>query len=299
MSIGASAPADDIGFEAHRRRLFGAAYRILGSVQDAEDVVQDAWLAWRAADRAQVRDARAYLVRVVAHRALDLGTSAARRRETYVGPWLPEPLLASLDAPDDHPARDGTLRLGLVVLLSRLTPLERTVFVLREAFELPYDEVAHAVGSSPAACRKLMQRARARLAEEGLGELGPADAGRTAAALQAFGHATDRGDVQALVALLAERAVLVTDGGGRERAALRPIVGPERVAAFFVGLRRRYGQAALAVRPVWLNGQGGVVVWAEGEAPSVIAVELGDGGRIAGVYSWRNPDKLGHLPELR
>jgi RNA polymerase sigma-70 factor (ECF subfamily) len=278
-------------FTASRRLLFTVAYQMLGSVTDAEDTVQDAWLRWSAADRADVADPRAWLVRTTTRLALDRLTSARARRETYVGPWLPEPLLTgSAGDPADEAVLGEQVSLALLVVLESLSPAERAVFVLREAFGLPTAEVAAALGRSEAAVRQLAHRAREHVA---------ARRPRSTAGRQEHREVTERflaaclgGDVDALVAALAPGAVLVTDGGGRAKAALRPITGADKVARFLAAVTS--GGASLPGLRMGLaevNGLPGVAAWTD--AGPFVAVSLGVAdGLVQQVLVVLNPDKL-------
>jgi RNA polymerase sigma-70 factor (TIGR02957 family) len=289
-------------FDGHRRLLFSVAYRMLGSVADAEDVVQDAWLRWSAADRGQVADPRAYLVRIVSRLALDRLDSARSRRESYVGPWLPEPLMtgaapvAAADPPPDP--TDATelgeeVSLALLVVLETLSPAERAVFVLREVFGLPAAEVAGVLGRSEAAVRQTAHRAREHV-QARRPRFEPDPAARREVT-ERFLAACAGGDVDALLAALAPDVVLISDGGGRAKAALRPISGADKVSRFLVGIAAQ-GSAlpGLRVEVVELNGAPGIAVWADGE-PFLAASLVLAGERIEQVLLVRNPDKLAGL----
>ncbi len=276
-------------FEGERPRLLRLAYQMLGSISDAEDIVQDAYLRWSSADRTGVAQPPAYLTRIVSRLCLDQLKSARARRETYVGPWLPEPVV-------DHPAlspeagSDGGLDLsvGLLLALERLSPLERAAFLLHDVFEVEFAEIGAILDRTAAACRQLALRARAHI-----------DAGRRRFAVSreageriahAFRAAVSAGDAAALGRLLAEDAMLMTDGGGRRPAALNTVHGGMRVARFFAGLSRKGWLAhPFAVR--WINGHPGYVTVEADGLPQTTALEIA-GGRIAAVYIMRNPDKL-------
>lgn len=289
-------------FDRHRGLLFSVAYQMLGSVADAEDVVQDTWLRWSAADRGEVADARAYLVRIATHLALDRLGSARARRESYVGPWLPEPLLTGTDpvatapAPADPVAAAEVgeqVSLALLVVLETLSPAERAVFVLREVFGLPAAEVATTLGRSESAVRQMAHRAR----EHVQARRPRFDTDRRAqfAVTERFFAACAGGDVGELLAVLAPDVVLVSDGGGRVKAALRPITGAEKVARFALGVAAQGLElAGLRIEVAEVNGGPGVVAWVGGEpllAMSLVVV----GGRIEQVLLVRNPDKLAGL----
>jgi RNA polymerase sigma-70 factor (ECF subfamily) len=281
-------------FDAHRRLLFTVAYRMLGSVADAEDTVQDAWLRWSAAGRDDVADPRAWLVRTTTRLALDRLGSARARRETYVGPWLPEPLLT--DAAGD-PADDAVLgeevSLALLVVLETLSPAERAVFVLREVFGVPAGEVAAALGRSEAAVRQLAHRAREHVA---------ARRPRSVAGRQELREVTERflaacvgGDVDALLAALAPGAVLVTDGGGRAKAALRPITGADKVARFLTAVVGGGAASAdLRMDLAEVNGQPGVAAWSDAGPIAAVSLVVAD-GLVQQVLVVLNPDKLSGL----
>ncbi len=282
-------------FEAHRAHLLGLGYRMLGSVGDAEDAVQEAWLRFRRADRAAVREPRAFLSRIVARLCLDAMRAARTRREAYVGPWLPDPVLE----PEALPA--GTagefaadLSAGLMLALERLSPLERAAFLLHDVFDIGFDEVAATLGRSEAACRQLAARARAHVrAARPRFEL-PADGG--AAILEAFAEAAASGDARRLAALLAEDVELHTDGGGHRRAALRVIVGRDRVARGVAGILRKFAEPVLETRPVRIGGLPGMLTRFAGGGLQTTALQVTD-GRIGAIYVVRNPEKLRHLAD--
>ncbi len=288
-------------FAAHRRLLFGVAYQMLGSVADAEDAVQDAWLRWSAADRDDVADPRAWLVRTTTRLALDRLTSARARRESYVGPWLPEPLLTTSGEEAPDPADEAVLgeqvSLALLVVLESLSPAERAVFVLREVFGLPGGEVARALGRSEAAVRQLGHRAREHVA---------ARRPRFDADRQAHREVTERflaaclgGDLGALLAALAPGAVLVTDGGGRTKAALRPITGADKVARFLAAVA---GEGAslpgLRLELAEVNGLPGVAAWTDAGPFVGMSLVVAD-GLVQQVLVVLNPDKLSGLGPVR
>ena len=290
-------------FEQYRRLLFTVAYQMLGSVADAEDVVQDAWLRWSATDRADVADPRAYLVRITSRLALDRLGSARSRRESYVGPWLPEPLLtggtqvggaAPPPDPDDAAALGEQVSLALLVVLETLSPAERAVFVLREVFGLPAAEVAAILGRSEAAVRQTAHRARAHV--QARQPRFDTDRATQRLATERFLAACAGGDVEALLAALAPDVVLVTDGGGRAKAALRPIVGAEKVARFLLATTAQ-GLAipGLHVEVAEVNGAPGVVAWAGGAPYMTVSLVLVD-GLVDQVLVVRNPEKLTGLP---
>lgn len=277
-------------FEEQRPHLTRVAYSILGSVGEAEDVVQDAWLRLQRADAAEVADLRAWLTTVVGRQALDVLGSARRRRESYVGEWLPEPLV---EQPGDNETLDEKVTTALLVVLERLSPAERTAFLLHDVFELPFEEVAATVGRSPAAVRQLAARARRRV--EGGTPRFPASPEEQERVAVAFGLAWQEGDLEQLLALLDPDVVLRSDGGGRVPAARGPLLGAERVARVLVGLTRATARAGRGVSGglVAINGALGLLV-DDGQVRSVVALTV-DGGRIVAVDIVRNPEKLRHV----
>ena len=237
-------------FVAYRNLLFTVAYEMLGSAADAEDVLQETWLRWAGVDLGAVRDQRAYLVRITTRQALDRLRTLRRRKESYVGPWLPEPLLTAPDVAEDVELAES-VSMAMLLVLETLTPTERAVFVLREVFDLEYDEIAEAVGKTPAAVRQVAHRARAHVAARlPRGGVSPAE---TRGALQAFQRAIETGDLQNLLDMLAPDVVLLSDGGGVVQAVVRPIVGADRVGRLLAGGLPRVGGMA-SVEPVQING---------------------------------------------
>lgn len=276
-------------FMAHRNLLFTVAYEMLGSAADAEDVLQEAWLRWTGVDLGAVREPRAYLVRITTRQALSRLRTLGRRKESYVGPWLPEPLLTTPDVAEDVGLADS-VSMAMLLVLETLTPTERAVFVLREVFDLPYDEIAQAVGKSPAAVRQIAHRARAHVAARR--PRGDVSATETRNALEAFQQAIATGDLQSMLDILAPDVVFLGDGGGIKEAALQSIVGADRVAPLATGLRR-FGAAA-SLQPAQINGCPALVLRLGGEIDTVIAVRI-DGGLITGLYAVRNPEKLSRV----
>lgn len=280
-------------FDDHRRLLFSVAYRILGSASDAEDAVQDAWLKWSAADRTQVADARAYLVRIVTNVAMDQLRSARTRRETYVGPWLPEPILTSGNTADDGITADS-VSMALLVVLETLSPLERAVFVLKEAFGFSYVEIAAAVERSEQAVRQAAHRAREHV-QARRPRFRP---GRTEQRqiTERFLAAATGGDINTLMQLLAPDVTLWTDGGGKVRQATRPVIGADRVSAWFAGIADNPYQgiafADMAVDLVELNGAPGVVFSGAGRVIATLSLDVDEHGRICAVHNVANPHKL-------
>ena len=288
-------------FEPHRRRLLGLAYRMLGSMSDAEDAVQEAYLRWHATDRDSVSNPRAFLMTTTTRICLDVLTSARARREEYVGPWLPEPVLdtAAL-APDTHTELAEDLSVALLLTLDRLSPLERAAFLMHDVFDFPFSEVATALERSEAACRQLAARARAHVrAARPRGATVPAarsdeiDA-KHAQLMSAFIAATRSGDLDALTQLLARDVRVVTDGGGKAAAALNVLDGADRAARFLVGAARKGWRDDFTLRFATINDLPGVIVDGPEGPVQTTAFEI-DGGVIRSVYVVRNPDKLGHL----
>jgi RNA polymerase sigma-70 factor, ECF subfamily len=277
-------------FEAQRPYLRAVAYRLLGRVGDAEDVVQEAWLRWREVDRATVMDDRAYLTQVTTRLAIDRLRREQRRRETYVGPWLPEPLALEPDVADRIELADS-VEMALLVVLETLSPLERAVFVLREAFGEPYEEIALVVDRNEEAVRQLAHRARRHVDERR--PRFDADARTRREVTERFLAAAAGGDVDALMELLAPDVTLVSDGGGVVRAALRPIEGADAVARWLAGVAAR-GLAEPSMEIVELNGGPAAVVRSRGELQAAIVLGVA-GGRVRAVYLVANPDKLSRL----
>ena len=277
-------------FLAHRNLLFTVAYEMLGSAADAEDVLQETWLRWVGVDLGTVRDQRAYLVRITTRQALSRMRTLRRRKESYVGPWLPEPLLTAPDVAEDVELADS-VSMAMLLVLETLTPAERAVFVLREVFDLGYDEIAEAVGKTPAAVRQIAHRARAPVAaRRPRGVVSPAQARD---ALEAFQRAAETGDLQRLLDILAPDVVLLGDGGGVKQAVLRPIVGADKVARLLAtGLGRI--TAAASLQPAQVNGYPALILRLNGEIDTVVAVRIDD-GLITGLYAMRNPEKLSHM----
>jgi RNA polymerase sigma-70 factor, ECF subfamily len=279
-------------FEPHRAYLVKIAYRMLGSVAEAEDVVQDAFLRWSGAPRDEVAEPRAYLTRTVTRLCVDRLKSARARREQYVGTWLPEPVI---EEPADTPgaALAHELSVALLVTLERLSPLERAAFLLHDVFELGFDEVARALERSEAAVRQLAARAREHVREDRPRfRASDEEAARLGDAFQA---AMIAGDVTAISRLLAADAVFYSDGGGKRAAALNPIYGRDRIVRFLVGVAGKRGGALQAseIRRAWINGMPGFILHSP-DGVETLAVEVAD-GTIAALYAVRNPDKLRHL----
>jgi RNA polymerase sigma-70 factor (TIGR02957 family) len=280
----------DDPFVTHRGLLFTVAYEMLGSATDAEDVVQETWLRWAGVDRTEVRDSRAYLVRIVTRQALNRLRTVSRRREDYPGEWLPEPLLTGPDMTDDADLSEN-VSIALLTVLETLGPVERAVFVLHEVFETPYDEVAEVVGKTPAAVRQIAHRAREHVAARR--PRMQVDRAQQEATLEKFMDAVTSGDVQGLVEVLAPEVVLIADGGGLVRAARRPLVGAETVLAFLARVADLSGLVATIAR---FNGTPGVRFDVGGEVTAVSLVI--EHHLITRIYAIRNPNKLGRLEEV-
>jgi RNA polymerase sigma-70 factor, ECF subfamily len=296
-------------FEPYRRRLLGLAYRMLGSMADAEDAVQEAYLRWHGADRDQVSEPRAFLMTTTTRICLDMLTSARARREEYVGPWLPEPVFdtAAL-TPDSHTELSEDLSIALLLTLDRLSPLERAAFLLHDVFDFSFSEVATALERSEAACRQLAARARANVRAarpRGLTAQRPSSGeidAKHAQLLSAFTAAIRSGDLNALTQLLARDVRVITDGGGKVRAALNAIDGADRVAQFLVDVTRKrpgaWWQDDFTLRFALVNGLPGVVVDSPKGPVQTTAFEI-EGDVIRALYVVRNPDKLRHLASQR
>ena len=281
-------------FEACRPRLTALAYGMLGDRGEAEDVVQDAWLRFADAGPEAIRNAEAFLTTVATRLAIDRLRSARARRETYVGPWLPEPLVVDLSAPDpaDVIAEAERLSLALLVALERLNPVERAVLLLRDVFDHDYDDIADVVRRTPANCRQIARRARERVGEPARRrEVPPEEEERV---VGAFLAALASGDVDGLRAVLAEDANAYSDGGGVVRAARRVILGGDRTARLLVGLSRKLPEPAPAITLVRVNGDPGFRIHGEDGIASVTALEIAD-GKVANVRIIVNPDKLTRL----
>lgn len=288
-------------FEPHRRRLLGLAYRMLGSMAEAEDAVQEAYLRWHDADRASVAEPRAFLMTTTTRICLDVLKSARVRHEEYVGPWLPDPVTdtAAL-APDAQTELAEDLSIALLLAIDRLSPLERAAFLLHDVFDYSFAQVADVLGRNEAACRQLASRARARVREaRPAGAVPPRAASapvdsKHAELLSAFMAASRSGDVAALKHLLAGDARLIADGGGKVPSALNVIEGADRIAAFLVGATRKGWTDDFRVRLDTINGLPGLIITTARGLLQTNAFEIED-GRVKAIYVVRNPDKLRHL----
>jgi RNA polymerase sigma-70 factor (TIGR02957 family) len=283
----------DDPFVAHRGLLFTVAYEMLGSAADAEDVVQETWLRWDAIGevaRAEVGDPRAFLVRMVTRKALDRLRSNARRREEYVGEWLPEPLLTAPDVADDVELAEN-VSIAMLTVLETLTPTERAVFVLREVFDTPYDEIAEAVGKSAAAVRQVAHRAREHVATR----RPRMEVSRTEqqAVVERFVAAVTQGDLQGLLDVLAPDVVAVADGGGVVQAVANPVIGAKKVANLLRPFNRLAPDAEIL--PALLNGAPGVLIVGTLDGADTAISFVVENGRISRIYAIRNPAKLGGI----
>jgi RNA polymerase sigma-70 factor, ECF subfamily len=279
-------------FADHRNLLFAVAYDLLGSVADAEDVVQETWLRWSKVPQDEVHNQRAYLVRIATTQALNRLRANRSRREIYVGPWLPEPIVEPDPAEEitDRAAREYDISIAMLVVLETLSPAERAVFVLREVFGMPHDEVAATLGRTPASVRQLAHRAREHV--DARRPRFAADASKQRQATEQFLQACVTGDMSTLLELLAPDVSLVSDGGGQVKAARRPILGADKVARFMIGISQ--DSTASNVEFVRINGAIGLVAYDGDAATFVGLLDLID-DRIASIYIMVNPDKLQHL----
>lgn len=288
MAEASAADSATESFLALRDLLFTVAYEMLGSATDAEDVLQETWFQWTAADRSDIRSDKAYLLRIATRQALMRLRTNRRRRESYVGPWLPEPLLTVPDVADDVALAESA-SMAMLLVLETLGPVERVVFVLREVFDVPYDEIASSVNRSPDAVRQIAHRAREHVKDrKPRGEVSPALAKN---AVNAFRRTVQTGDLRELLDVLAPDVVLLTDGGGVAEAAVEPIVGPVNVAEVIARLHQSQG---VALRLTRINGHTELVVEIGGSIDVVLALRFDD-ALITGVYAVRNPVKLSHL----
>jgi RNA polymerase sigma-70 factor (ECF subfamily) len=283
-------------FDGLRSRLFGIGYRMTGSVADAEDLCQEAWLRWQRVDHATVSNAEAYLVSVVTRLAIDGSRSARSRREQYVGPFLPEPIIEgdlASSQPEAAAELADSLTFAFLVLLDELGPVERAVFLLREVFGYGYDEIADATGKSPEACRQILSRTHRKLDEHRV-DLRRADPGHEQQMLGDLAVAMLEGNYAAVMALLAPDVIELDDGGPVRHAGRRPIVGPHRVSRLLVGIAKR-ADPAMTYEFVRVNATAGVLIRLDGRPDLVLSVEFAPDGLIRRIFSQLNPDKLAHL----
>ncbi|MBN3778400.1 RNA polymerase sigma-70 factor [Burkholderia sp. Ac-20345] len=280
-------------FRALRPRLQKIAYRMLGSVADAEDIVQDVWLRWHEAARDSIENTEAWLVAVTTRTSIDRLRAAKIRREHYTGIWLPEPELGESPAtPEEMTERANDVSVAYLLLLERLTPEARAAFLLREVFDADYDEIADAIGKSEAACRQLVSRAKAQLRDDDRPRhIVPRETHRQL--LQTFSHALAQGDFPSIQALLAEDAMLIGDGGGKVQSFPKPMVGGRRIAQLFYATWLRCG-SGVEMRPAVLNDEWAMLRFIAGQLESAMAFET-DGTRIVRILVQRNPDKLARI----
>jgi RNA polymerase sigma-70 factor (ECF subfamily) len=280
-------------FHRHRNLLFSVAYRVLGTAADAEDAVQDTWIKWTAADRSRVADPKAYLTRIVSNLALEQLRSTRRKRETYVGPWLPEPILTSGDAAEAVTDAES-VSMAMLVVLETLSPLERAVFVLKEVFGFSHAEIAEAVERSEAAVRQAAHRAREHVRARR--PRFTADRSRRREVTERFFAAATGGDISALMELLSPDVTLWTDGGGKVRQAMRPVVGASTVASWFAAIGTVAYQgvepADMRAELVEINGGPGVVFSGSGRVVATVTFDFDADGRITAIHNVANPDKL-------
>jgi RNA polymerase sigma-70 factor (ECF subfamily) len=294
MSMSSNRPPESDPLAPHRGRLLGLAYRMIGSRSDAEDVVQDAYLRFAGAH--DVHNPEAFFVTVVTRLCLDRLKSARVQRETYVGPWLPEPVFdAEGLSPEAATELADDLSFALMLALDRLSPLERAAFLLHDVFDIQFSEVARMIDRTEAACRQLATRARRAVRDARPAPSATPD--NHARLLSAFSEAVASGDVSRLAGLLREDAIAMTDGGGRKSAALNPIKGADKVARFFIGIAGKNSNREIRIEPMTINGTVGALIYMDGEVDLSLSMAV-DGDRIAAIYIVRNPDKLRHVPNF-
>ncbi len=284
-------PADNVHiFSGHRDRLFGIAYRMLGSRADAEDVLQDAWLRWQEQDTGALRSTEAWLTTMVTRLAIDRLRAAKTQRAAYFGPWLPEPLAeAEVVTPESHAEFASDVSVAFMLLLERLGEEERAAFVLHDVFDCDYDDIAETLGKTPTACRQLVHRARERVATER--RRFRVDEGKRVTMLNRFIEAAKSGDFDLIKSMFAADARMTSDGGGKAIAVFRPLLGAERIARLWWAISRRVEAASIERRLVRVNGEIGLAFYFKGRLHSVATVDT-DGEHIFGYYSIANPDKL-------
>ncbi|MGX1198595.1 sigma-70 family RNA polymerase sigma factor [Parvibaculum sp. MBR-TMA-1.3b-4.2] len=291
------APASDAetAFLTHRPRAFAVAYRMLGSIAEAEDVVQEAWLRWQGADRAHVASPEAFIVTTTSRLAIDHLRKASTRRETYVGPWLPEPMVTgdaeSPATPQERLELADDISMALLHLLERLSPEERAAFLLHEAFDYSHAEIANLIGKSEAACRQMLSRARKRVQAER--PRFNTEAREHARLTELFQQALMKEDPEAILACMKEDAIFYSDGGGKVAAALNPLYGADKITRFWLGIMRK-AEGRITPRPAWLNGLPGYLLTEGDTLHSAVSLRIED-GRIAALYVQRNPDKLADI----
>ena len=283
-------------FLENRDRLFGLAYRMLGSAADADDVVQEAFLRFQRADVEHLDSPAAFLTTVTTRLAIDQLRRLRMEREHYIGPWLPEPLVGAPGmGPDEQTALAESLSLAMLVVLETLEPAERAVFLLREVFDIDYDQIAEIIGQSASNCRQLLHRAKERISA---GRRKPHDASREEhdRLTQQFFASCVSGDLDGLKSLLADGVVSYHDGGGKLTGARRPLLGADAVARFFIGITKK-SPPGISLRPATVNGQPGVIAYQDSRPTDVLQFEISD-GRISAIRVQRNPEKLTRVPHL-
>jgi len=279
-------------YNAHRKTLFGIAYRMLGRVSEAEDMLQEVWLRWQKQDATQIQNPKAWLVSSMTRLCIDQLRSARREREDYYGVWLPEPLMVSVDREPDAAAElSDSLTMAFMLMLESLGPVERAAFLLREVFNYDYADTAAIVGKSEVNCRQIVRRARAQLQAGPKASLPPSE--RAHRLVEQFLAAAESGEVKQLLAMLAEDATVYSDGGGRVKAAGRPIVSADHVSRFFVGIFPRL-PADTEWRPTVINGRTGMLMFSKDEIYGTCSFDFA-GGLVRDVYMILNPDKLRHI----
>lgn len=278
-------------FNAHRELLFGLAYRMLGSIAEADDMVQETWLRWQRQDVSGVNSPKAWLTATITRLCIDQLRSARRTREEYYGVWLPEPLVEEpARSPADAAALADSLTMAFMLMLEALSPVERAVFLLREVFDYDYDDIAGIVGKTESNCRQIVRRAKASLPNR---ETPTAPSEQARRVVQQFLAATATGEVGDLIALLTDDATLYTDGGGRVASAGRPIHTADHIGRFFVGIRR-HSEGGIEHQFMHVNGRPGALVRVQGRLDRAISFDF-EGDRISAIYIVRNPEKLRHL----
>jgi RNA polymerase sigma-70 factor (ECF subfamily) len=281
----------DSSFSEHRKVLYGIAYRMLGSVADAEDMVQETWLRWQRQDQGDIESPRAWMVTAVTRLCIDQLRLARRQREEYYGVWLPEPLVDTAPSPSDSAELADSLTMAFMLMLERLSPLERAVFLLRDVFDYEYKEIAAIVGKSEANCRQIVSRAKSGL--PGVSALPAAPTDKAREIVEQFLHASSTGEMSELLALLTEDATFYSDGGGKVLAVGRPITSADHIARFFAGIRRK-GAPVPEYRLMQINGCPGALGFMDGKVERAVSFQIEE-GRIREIYIVRNPDKLRHL----
>ncbi|MDO8288045.1 MAG: RNA polymerase sigma-70 factor [Parvibaculum sp.] len=286
-------------FARHRARVFGIAYRLTGTVSDAEDVVQETWLRWAGIDASEIRSPEAWLTTVAGRVGLDHLRRVKARRETYIGPWLPEPLVEvtgdmAQPTPEEQLSLADDVSVALLHMLERLKPEERTAFLLHEAFDYDYGELASLLGKTEAACRQIVSRAKRRVNEDR--PRFRADAAEHEKLAEAFAAALASAKPDALLACLTPDAVLYSDGGGKAAAALNPIYSAEHIVRFFFGIAKKFN-VPLTPHPIRLSGQPGFALIYEGRLHSLMSADVSE-GRVTSIYLMRNPDKLARAAEV-